>query len=123
MIAYVTVGTNDLSRAAVFYDAIAKELGAGRFLEMPDRIGWGSLRGGGIMVMKPFNGEAASIGNGCMISLAAEDKEHVARIHKRALELGGMNEGEPGTRGGGSFHVAYFRDLDGNKLNAFALGA
>jgi len=118
----VTVGTNDLPRAAVFYDAIAKELGAGRYLDLLDRIGWGTLRGGGVIVMKPFDGEAATVGNGTMVSLAAKDKEQVDRIHKIALAQGGSDEGEPGARAGGGFYAAYFRDLDGNKLNAFVLG-
>ena len=122
MIAYVTIGTNDLPRAAVFYDAIAAELGAGRYLDLPDRIGWGTLQGGGIIVMKPFNGETATVGNGAMVSLAAKDKAQVDRIHKLALDNGGSDEGEPGPRAGGGFYAAYFRDLDGNKLNAFVLG-
>ena len=33
----------------------------------------------------------------------------------------GADEGAPGVRGGG-FYVGYFRDLDGNKLNAFCMG-
>jgi catechol 2,3-dioxygenase-like lactoylglutathione lyase family enzyme len=122
MIAYVTIGTNDLPRAAVFYDAIAGELGAGRYLDMADRIGWGTLQGGGIIVMKPFNGDSATVGNGAMVSLAAKDKAQVDRIHKLALANGGSDEGEPGPRAGGGFYAAYFRDLDGNKLNAFVLG-
>ena len=35
-------------------------------------------------------------------------------------ELGGADEGDPGPRGDG-FYAAYFRDLDGNKLNAFCM--
>ena len=33
MIGYVTLGTNDLARAAAFYDALAKELGTARTME------------------------------------------------------------------------------------------
>jgi hypothetical protein len=35
--------------------------------------------------------------------------------------LGGKDEGAPGPRGG-EFYAGYFRDLDGNKLNAFVMG-
>ncbi len=118
MIAYVTVGTNDIARAAIFYDAIAKELGAGRYLDVPDRIGWGALQGGRIIVMSPFDGAPATIGNGCMVALAAKDKAQVDRIHEIALKHRGSDEGEPGSRAGGGFYAAYFRDLDGIKLNA-----
>jgi hypothetical protein len=39
-----------------------------------------------------------------------------------ALNLGGTDEGAPGPRGGDGFYAGYFRDLDGNKLNAFCMG-
>ncbi len=41
-------------------------------------------------------------------------------LHAKALELGGTDEGAPGPSGDG-FYAAYFRDLDGNKLNAFCM--
>jgi predicted lactoylglutathione lyase len=45
----------------------------------------------------------------------------VDAIHRKALQLGARDEGAPGPRGDG-FYAAYFRDLDGNKLNAFFIG-
>lgn len=122
MIGYVTLGTNDLPRAAAFYDAIAKELGVARFMEMENFIAWGTAGGGaGIGLTRPFDGKTATVGNGVMVALAAKDKEHVDRIHKLALSLGAKDEGAPGPRGEG-FYAAYFRDPDGNKLNAFVMG-
>ena len=86
MIGYVTLGTNDLERAAVFYDAIAKELGTGRMMEWPGAIAWGTPGGGaGIGLTKPFNGEAASVGNGVMVALEAKDKEQAAAALKLAV--------------------------------------
>ena len=41
MIGYVTLGTNDLPRAAAFYDAIGAELGVRRFLERDTFVTWG----------------------------------------------------------------------------------
>lgn len=122
MIGYVTLGTNDLERAAVFYDAIAKELGTGRMMEWPGAIAWGTPgAGAGIGLTKPFNGEAASVGNGVMVALEAKDKDQVHRLHEIALANGGTCDGPPGPRGDG-FYAAYFRDPDGNKLNAFIMG-
>ena len=40
MIGYVTLGTNDLPRAAKFYDALLGELGAKRFMEYETFIAW-----------------------------------------------------------------------------------
>jgi len=123
MIGYVTLGTNDLDRAAVFYDALAAELGQKRMMEWPGAIAWGTPGGGaGIGITKPFDGNPASVGNGVMVAFECKDKEQVARVHALALSLGGTCEGPPGPRGEAGFHAAYFRDLDGNKLNAFVMG-
>jgi len=122
MIGYVTLGTNDLDRAAKFYDALAKELGTGRMMEWPGAIAWGTPGGGaGIGLTKPFDGNAASVGNGVMVALAAKDKDHVDRIYACAIANGATCEGKPGPRGDGSFYGTYFRDPDGNKLNAFIM--
>ena len=122
MIGYVTLGTNDLARGAKFYDAIAKELEVGRMMETEAFIAWGKPGGGaGIGLTRPHDGKPATAGNGVMIALEAKDKAQVDRIYELALSLGGKDEGAPGQRSEG-FYAAYFRDLDGNKLNAFVMG-
>lgn len=121
MIGYVTLGTNDLARAARFYDAIAAELGVGRMMEFDTFIAWGEKDGAaGIGLTKPFDGNPATIGNGVMVALQAKSKEQVDRLHTIALAHGGTCEGKPGPRGE-TFYAAYFRDPDGNKLNAFLM--
>ena len=121
MIGYVTLGTNDLATAAIFYDAIAAEMGIGRMMDNETFIAWGAPGGGaGIGLTKPFDGEPASIGNGVMVALEAKDQAQVDRLYKIALDQGATDEGAPGDRGGG-FYAGYFRDLDGNKLNAFVM--
>lgn len=123
MIAYTTLGTHDLARAAAFYDAVLAELGAKRFMEEPDYyIAWGnSEHGAGLGITWPFNKEPASVGNGTMVALGASSREQVDRVYARAIELGGTDEGAPGQRYSG-FYAAYFRDLDGNKLNCCYMG-
>jgi catechol 2,3-dioxygenase-like lactoylglutathione lyase family enzyme len=121
MIGYVTVGTNDLARAARFYDSIAEELGTSRMMEDDGYIAWGTPGGGaGVCAIKPYDGNAATVGNGMMVALEAKDEAQVDRLHALALANGGSDEGAPGVRGGG-FYAAYFRDPDGNKLNAFCM--
>jgi catechol 2,3-dioxygenase-like lactoylglutathione lyase family enzyme len=123
MIGYVTLGTRDLERGAKFYDAIAAELGVRRMMDFPTFIAWGSEGGApGIGLTKPFDGNAASVGNGVMVALEARDEAQVQRLHAVALANGGTDEGAPGPRGTG-FYAAYFRDPDGNKLNAFVTPA
>ncbi|HEY1223963.1 MAG TPA: VOC family protein [Brevundimonas sp.] len=121
MLGYITLGTIDLERAAKFYDAIAAELGTSRMMEWPGAIAWGTPGGSaGIGITKPFNGEAATVGNGVMAALEASSVEQIHRLHEIALANGGTCEGPPGPRGD-SFYAAYFRDPDGNKLNAFMM--
>ncbi|HAH10422.1 MAG TPA: glyoxalase, partial [Alphaproteobacteria bacterium] len=68
MIGYVTLGTNDLKRAAAFYDEICKELGCGRMMESGTFIAWGKPDGGaGVGLTKPYDGNAATVGNGVMV--------------------------------------------------------
>lgn len=122
MIGYVTVGTNDLERAAKFYDALAAEMGTSRMMEFDSFIAWGTAGGGaGIAATKPYDGNAASVGNGVMVALEAKDNAQVQRLYDIALANGGSDEGAPGPRGEG-FYAGYFRDPDGNKLNAFVMG-
>ena len=122
MIGYVTVGTNDLERSAKFYDALAAEMGTARMMEFDSFIAWGTAGGGaGIAATKPHDGNAASVGNGVMVALEAKDNDQVQRLYDIALANGGSDEGAPGPRGEG-FYAGYFRDPDGNKLNAFVMG-
>ena len=122
MIGYVTLGTNDLARAAKFYDAIAAEMGVGRMMEFDGFIAWGAPAGAaGIAATEPFDGNTATVGNGMMVALEAKDKEQVHKLHEIALANGGTCEGAPGPRGD-TFYAGYFRDPDGNKLNAFIMG-
>jgi predicted lactoylglutathione lyase len=122
MIGYVTLGTNDIARAARFYDALLADLGAKRAMEMETFIAWGAAPGAPMLaVIKPFDKKPATVGNGVMVALAASSKAQVDAIHRKALELGARDEGAPGPRGDG-FYAGYFRDPDGNKLNAFFIG-
>ncbi|MEP0189580.1 MAG: VOC family protein [Erythrobacter sp.] len=125
MIGYVTLGTNDLPRAAAFYDAVAKEMGFGRMMEEGEFIAWGDFESGttGIAATKPFDGETASVGNGTMVALQVESPEKVQAVYDAALANGASDEGAPGPRGDDGFYAGYFRDLDGNKLNAFCMVA
>ena len=127
MIGYVTLGSQDLERSARFYDPIAAEMGVGRMMEFPTFIAWGDANGApGIAATKPYDGNAPSVGNGVMVALECKDRDQVKRLHELALANGGSDEGEPGPRGepdanGMVFYAAYFRDPDGNKLNAFLM--
>ena len=122
MIGYVTLGTNDLPRAAAFYDALLAEIGARRLFDLERGIAWGvAMDKPSLGVMKPYDGKAATVGNGVMAALVVDSREKVDRVYAKAMSLGAKDEGPAGPRGDG-FYAGYFRDLDGNKLNVFCMG-
>jgi len=87
-------------------------------MEMEHFIAWAAAPGGPMVsVIRPFDGKPATVGNGVMVALAASSKAQVDAIHRKALQLGAKDEAAPG-----SSYAAYFRDLGGNKLNAFFVG-
>ena len=121
MIAYVTLGTNDRERAIAFYDELFSVIGAKRAIESDNSVTW-AVGGAPPMVgiIRPNDGNAATAGNGTMVALALENPAQVDALHRKALELGGADEGAPGPRGD-TYYIGYFRDLDGNKLNGFTM--
>lgn len=122
MLGYVTLGTNDLKKAVVFYDALFAVIGGARMMEDDAFVAWTTAEGApGIAASVPFDGQPATAGNGTMAAIAVDSVEAVQALHAKALALGGQDEGAPGARGDEGFYAGYFRDLDGNKLNAFCM--
>lgn len=122
MIGYVTLGTNDIERAARFYDALLGEVGAKRTMEGENFVVWGTDPAApSLCVTRPFDQKDATVGNGVMIALAMQSREQVDALYAKAIGLGAADEGPAGPRGD-SFYAGYFRDPDGNKLNVFVAG-
>lgn len=117
---YITVGTNDILAAIRFYDAALAPLGLARVVTDDTGAGYG-LPGGRpqFWVDTPFDGRAATIGNGSMPAFAAPTRAAVDAFHAAGLAAGGTDEGAPGLRPyGPHFYACYLRDPDGNKLSA-----
>jgi catechol 2,3-dioxygenase-like lactoylglutathione lyase family enzyme len=117
---HVTVGTNDLTKARAFYDAVLAPLGYKRLNDLGDNGSiWGESAAE-FFVLKPANGQPATFANGGTISFVAPSRAAVAAFHKAALAAGGKDEGAVGPR---SWHphayAAYVRDLDGNKVATY----
>jgi catechol 2,3-dioxygenase-like lactoylglutathione lyase family enzyme len=124
LIGYVTLGTNNVSRAADFYDAVLAEIGAIRSREHEKYIAWQVGPGQPqLLLIDPYDGNDASVGNGTMVGLRAGSSERVRAAFERAIALGGKDEGSPGLRKSPpGFYAAYIRDLDGNKLVFYCMG-
>jgi len=122
MIGYVTLGTNNFEKAGEFYDALLGEIGARRVMEDDHIIIWSTKPGAAMLaVIKPNNGEPATVGNGTMVAILVEDLATIERLHAKALELGSTDEGAPGLRGD-TMSFGYVRDLEGNKLAFYCMG-
>ena len=119
---YVTIGTNDLAKEKIFYDALFEGLGASSF-PPNDRSFFWRIKGDDTIfaVFLPYDGELATAGNGNMTGISFETTEEVDAMYAKAMELGAADEGEPGQRVP-TFYGAYVRDLDGNKLTFYKMG-
>lgn len=119
MIAYATLGTNDMDRSIAFYDAVLGAIGAAREETSPEWTRYGRPgERAKLCLTPPFDGQPATRGNGTMLAFEAKDYAAVDAFHASALAHGGTDEGAPGIREG-THYVAYVRDPDGNKLCAF----
>ncbi len=128
MIAYITVGVDDIQRAERFYSAFLPDLGyrleiyhgdlSYALPETPDHLpGLPEF-----YVKAPFDGCPASAGNGTMVAFQARNQQQVRDLHAAALAAGGSDEGQPGFRAsyGANFFVGYLRDPQGNKIALFS---
>lgn len=115
MLAYVTIGTNNMDKALPFYDAIAAELGGKRAFNNDRLQFYSNGEGGMFCIGQPFDEAPASCGNGVMPALGAPNRDAVDKAYAKALEMGATDDGAPGERMP-TFYGAYFRDLDGNKI-------
>lgn len=128
MIAYVTVGSDDIAKSKQFYAAFLPALGfvmtegpEGLSFALPVEPGMSPVLPD-FYVKPPFNGEAASPGNGAMVAFEARSQAQVRDLHAAALSAGGADEGQPGFRAayGPTFYVGYLRDPQGNKIALFS---
>ena len=116
-------GSNDIEKAKAFYDAVLATIGVTVLMEHGSggRVYGNAERQPVFSIVRPFDGRAATAGNGTMASFLVDRHEHVDAAHAMALALGGRDEGAPGPRMG--VHAAYFRDLDGNKICVIHIAA
>ena len=121
MFSFITLGTNNLNKSKVFYDELLKSIGIKNVFETDRYVGYAkttSLKKIEFYLMLPHNKQAATFGNGTMITFSINTKKEVDSFYNTALRLGAVDEGLPGPRHHEHYY-AYFRDLDGNKICAF----
>ena len=122
MIKYTILGSNNIEAARGFYGPLLGEIGRKELFDTGRLYFYGnSMDEPMIVIGGPYDGNAATVGNGVMIAIDAGDTQTVDKLYAKALELGGTDEGAPGQRMP-TFYGAYVRDLDGNKLCFCKLG-
>ncbi|SFR47160.1 Catechol 2,3-dioxygenase [Yoonia tamlensis] len=128
MIAYVTVGADDIGRAKRFYTAFLPALGY-TLSEAADGLSFALPVSAGqkpvfadFYVKPTYDGKPASAGNGAMVAFDARSQSRVRDLHAAAIAAGGTDEGQPGFRAayGSHFYVGYLRDPQGNKIALFS---
>ena len=120
MFSHVMIGTNDLTKAKAFYDAVLGTLGVKPGFVDRHRVFW-RTPAGVFSVTLPINGEPACHGNGSTIGFAVKSPEQGEAFHAAGVANGGVTcENPPGFREGpaGKLYLAYLRDPDGNKICA-----
>lgn len=123
MLAYVTLGSNNIEKTLAFYDGVMAELGAKRVFDNGRLYFYGTGPGAPMLAVGgPYDEKEATCGNGVMPALAAPDQETVQKVYNKAIELGAEGDGEPGERIPGVFYGAYFRDPDGHKICVCKMG-
>ncbi|MDC0249896.1 VOC family protein [Candidatus Pelagibacter sp.] len=121
MIGFVMVGTNNLNKAIKFYDSLLNTIELSRVVTNDKYAGYASKEKPDeieFYITNPVNKEKATFGNGTQISFLVNSKDLVNSFYNDGIKLGGKDEGAPGIRSGD--YYCYFRDLDGNKICAFA---
>lgn len=121
MFSHMMVGSNDIARSKVFYDAVFGAMGGkpgnvdpkGRLVYVHN--------GAVFLVTKPIDGQPATAGNGSTLGFLVSGPEMADAWHAAGVAAGGVAiEDPPGVRvgGAGKLYLAYLRDPDGNKLCA-----
>jgi catechol 2,3-dioxygenase-like lactoylglutathione lyase family enzyme len=117
---YIMIGSNDLARSRVFYDAVMPHIGATLAHDYGDiTFGYTTSNGSAIWVARPYDKQAAVPGNGSMPGFGCAREAVVDAAHAAALAHGGTSEGDPGPRPiyGEGIYIGYVRDPDGNKMS------
>jgi catechol 2,3-dioxygenase-like lactoylglutathione lyase family enzyme len=118
-LSHVSLGTDDLARAAAFYDRVLGTLGLRRMMEHEAGVAWGRAWPE-FWIGRPLDGQPASPGNGTHVCFNAPSREAVHAFHAAALAAGAVDDGAPGPRPhyAPQYYAAFVLDPDGHKIEA-----
>jgi catechol 2,3-dioxygenase-like lactoylglutathione lyase family enzyme len=121
MYSHMMIGSNDIHRAKLFYDALFGAIGGNEaFVDPKGRLVY--MHNDGIFIVtNPIDGEPATTANGGTIGFKMASTGDADAWHAAGVAAGGKSiEDPPGWREGsfGRLYLAYLRDPDGHKLCA-----
>ncbi len=125
MLHHLSLGAQDIERAARFYDAALAPLGYGRVWtdlrpgETGQAVGYGPAGSGDQLAIKQV-AEAVPAQPGFHVAFVAPTRAAVAAFHAAALTAGGTCNGPPGLRPdyGPDYYAAFVVDPEGHRLEA-----
>jgi catechol 2,3-dioxygenase-like lactoylglutathione lyase family enzyme len=122
---HVSIGCKDVKKAKGFYDAVLAPLGFQPVMPVEVgghlvAVGYGDAGQPTFWVQLPFNRQPASFGNGVHVAFSAKDRAGVDAFYLNAMDMGGIDDGQPGLRTEyhPNYYGAFIRDPDGNKIEA-----
>ncbi|HSR83344.1 MAG TPA: VOC family protein [Streptosporangiaceae bacterium] len=117
MLDHVGVQVTDMKASAAFYDAVLAPLGAGRFMDFGEAIGYGQPGAPMFWISQQTTGEGFRESH---IAFTAADRTAVRAFFDAAVDTGGEVLHVP--RVWPEYHEHYFaafvRDPDGNNVEA-----
>jgi catechol 2,3-dioxygenase-like lactoylglutathione lyase family enzyme len=120
MLSHLSLGVEDLARAAAFYETVLAPLGFVCVWRKPRGAGFGAPDGEDRLALFPAPDAAGGSKAGFHLCFAAPSRDAVDAFHAAALAAGGKDAGAPGLRPhyGADYYAAFAIDLDGHKLEA-----
>lgn len=120
MIAHVSIGAHDISRARSFYDATLKPLGYSCLSVGDASLGYGAKEPE-FWVLLAKQPVPADDRSGLHFCFTAPDRASVDAFHQAALKAGGKDNGKPGLRAdyGPNYYAAFAIDPDGYRIEAW----
>jgi catechol 2,3-dioxygenase-like lactoylglutathione lyase family enzyme len=117
MFTHIMIGSNNIERSRIFYDALFAAIGGQPgVLDPRGRLVY-SHEGGRFIITTPNDGNPATCANGGTIGFRADTFQQILAWHHAGVEHGGTAiEDPPGVRQRARNFLAYVRDPDGNKI-------
>jgi len=125
MLHHLSLGTIDIERSVLFYDAVLAPLGYVRVWsdlrpgQSGQAAGYGATGSDDKLALKQVGVQVPHI-PGFHVAFTAPSQRAVIEFHAAALAAGGTDNGPPGLRPqyGPGYYAAFVIDIDGHRIEA-----